>query len=64
LEKKEVIVLPLVGQDGFDSYHEMKRLGCWYFRKQEKRIRIGSIDRYLNNERVAFYEVDATSRNS
>jgi hypothetical protein len=28
LEKKEVIVLPLVGQDGFDSYHEMKRLGC------------------------------------
>ena len=32
------IILPKVGQDGFDSYHEKSRLGTRYF-KSWKRIR-------------------------
>jgi Domain of unknown function (DUF4861) len=58
-KKTEKIVLPQVGQDGFDSYHEMSDWGADIL-KAGKGIGIGSIDRYLNNERLHFYEVDST----
>lgn len=58
-KKTEAIVLPKVGQDGFDSYHEMSDWGADIL-KAGKGIGIGSIDRYLNNERLHFYEVDST----
>jgi hypothetical protein len=58
-KKTEAIVLPQVGQDGFDSYHEMSDWGADIL-KAGKGIGIGSIDRYLNNERLHFYEVDST----
>lgn len=58
-KKSEAIVLPKVGQDGFDSYHEMSDWGADIL-KAGKGIGIGSIDRYLNNERLHFYEVDST----
>ena len=58
-KKTEEMVLPTVGQDGFDSYHEMSDWGADIL-KAGKGIGIGSIDRYLNNERLHFYEVDAT----
>ena len=58
-KKTENIILPNVGQDGFDSYHEMSDWGSDIL-KAGKGIGIGSIDRYLNNERLHFYEVDST----
>jgi hypothetical protein len=58
-KKAEAIVLQQVGQDGFDSYHEMSDWGADIL-KAGKGIGIGSIDRYLNNERLHFYAVDAT----
>lgn len=58
-KKTEKIILPQVGQDGFDSYHEMSDWGSDIL-KAGKGIGIGSIDRYLNNERMHFYEVDST----
>jgi hypothetical protein len=58
-KKTEKIVLPQVGQDGFDSYHEMSDWGSDIL-KAGKGIGLGSIDRYLNNERLHFYEVDST----
>ncbi|WP_291102666.1 MULTISPECIES: DUF4861 family protein [unclassified Flavobacterium] len=58
-KKTEAIVLPQVGQDGFDSYHEMSDWGADIL-KAGKGIGIGSIDRYLNKERLHFYEVDST----
>jgi Domain of unknown function (DUF4861) len=58
-KKTEAIVLPQLGQDGFDSYHEMSDWGADIL-KAGKGIGIGSIDRYLNNERLHFYEVDST----
>ncbi|MGO4821409.1 MULTISPECIES: DUF4861 family protein [unclassified Flavobacterium] len=58
-KKTEEMVLPTVGQDGFDSYHEMSDWGADIL-KAGKGIGIGSIDRYLNKERLHFYEVDAT----
>jgi hypothetical protein len=58
-KKTEKIVLPQVGQDGFDSYHEMSDWGADIL-KAGKGIGIGSIDRYLNNDRLHFYEVDST----
>ena len=61
-KKTEAIVLPQVGQDNFDSYHEMSDWGADIF-KAGKGIGIGSIDRYLNNERLHFYEVDSTIAN-
>lgn len=53
------IVLPQVGQDGFDSYHIMSDWGADIL-KAGKGIGIGSIDRYLNKEKMHFYEVDST----
>jgi len=58
-KKTEKIILPQVGQDGFDSYHEMQDWGSDIL-KAGKGIGIGSIDRYLNKERLHFYEVDST----
>jgi hypothetical protein len=58
-KKTEKIVLSQVGQDGFDSYHEMSDWGADIL-KAGKGIGIGSIDRYLNKERLHFYEVDST----
>ncbi|MFV8326698.1 DUF4861 family protein [Flavobacterium sp. ZS1P14] len=58
-KKTEKIVLPQVGQDNFDSYHEMSAWGADIL-KAGKGIGIGSIDRYLNKERLHFYAVDST----
>jgi hypothetical protein len=58
-KKTEAIVLPKVGQDNFDSYHEMSDWGADIL-KAGKGIGIGSIDRYVNNQRLHFYEVDST----
>jgi hypothetical protein len=58
-KKTEANILPLVGQDGFDSYHNMQDWGSDIL-KAGKGIGIGSIDRYLNNEKLHFYEVDST----
>jgi len=58
-KKTEAIVLPKVGQDGFDSYHEMSDWGADIL-KAGKGIGIGSIGRYLDNQKLHFYEVDST----
>lgn len=58
-KKTTAIILPQVGQDGFDSYHEMQDWGSDIL-KAGKGIGIGSIDRYVNQERLHFYEVDST----
>ncbi len=59
-KKTETMVLPQVGQDGFDSYHEMSDWGADIL-KAGKGIGIGSIDRYMNKERLHFYKVAATN---
>jgi hypothetical protein len=53
------MILPKVGQDNFDSYHEMSDWGADIL-KAGKGIGIGSIDRYLNKEKLHFREVDST----
>lgn len=58
-KKTPAIILPKVGQDNFDSYHEMSDWGADIL-KAGKAIGIGSIDRYLNNEKLHFREVDST----
>ena len=58
-KKTEEMVLQQVGLDNFDSYHEMSDWGSDIL-KAGKGIGIGSIDRYLNNERLHFYAVDST----
>jgi hypothetical protein len=58
-KKTSDIILPKVGQDNFDSYHEMSDWGADIL-KAGKGIGIGSIDRYLNNEKLHFREVDST----
>lgn len=58
-KKTEAVILPQVGQEGFDSYHNMQDWGADIL-KAGKGIGIGSIDRYLNNEKLHFYEVDST----
>ncbi|MBE8726151.1 DUF4861 family protein [Flavobacterium hungaricum] len=52
-------ILPKVGQDNFDSYHNMSDWGADIL-KAGKGIGIGSIDRYLNKEKLHFREVDST----
>lgn len=59
-KKTETMILPQVGQDGFDSYHEMSDWGADIL-KAGKGIGIGSIDRYLNKERMHFHKVAATN---
>ena len=61
-KKTEAIILPKVGQDNFDSYHEMSDWGSDIL-KAGKGIGIGSIDRYLDNKKLHFYEVDSTIAN-
>lgn len=58
-KKTSEMILPIVGQDNFDSYHEMSDWGADIL-KAGKGIGIGSIDRYLNNEKLHFREVDST----
>ncbi|OXA78525.1 protein of unknown function [Flavobacterium aquidurense] len=58
-KKTSEMILPRVGQDNFDSYHEMSDWGADIL-KAGKAIGIGSIDRYLNNEKLHFREVDST----
>ncbi|MCV9927090.1 DUF4861 domain-containing protein [Flavobacterium sp. LS1R49] len=58
-KKTSAIILPQVGQDGFDSYHIMSDWGADIL-KAGKGIGIGSIDRYLDNKKLHFYEVDST----
>lgn len=58
-KKTSAMILPIVGQDNFDSYHEMSDWGADIL-KAGKAIGIGSIDRYLNNEKLHFREVDST----
>ncbi|GGD23996.1 DUF4861 family protein [Flavobacterium orientale] len=53
------MVLPKVGQDGFDSYHNMDEWGADIL-KVGKGLGIGSIGRMVNNEMNHFKEVDAT----
>ncbi|MCD0468894.1 DUF4861 family protein [Flavobacterium sp. JAS] len=61
-KKTSAIVLPQVGQDNFDSYHEMSHWGADIL-KAGKGIGIGSIDRYVNNEKLHFHQVDSTLAN-
>ncbi|WP_409416406.1 DUF4861 family protein [Flavobacterium sp. PS2] len=58
-KKTSEMILPIVGQDNFDSYHEMSDWGADIL-KAGKGIGIGSIDRYLDNKKLHFYEVDST----
>ncbi|MDQ6471715.1 DUF4861 family protein [Flavobacterium sp. LHD-80] len=58
-KKTSEMILPKVGQDNFDSYHEMSDWGADIL-KAGKGIGIGSIDRYLNKEKLHFREVDST----
>ena len=58
-KKTSAMILPIVGQDNFDSYHEMSDWGADIL-KAGKAIGIGSVDRYLNNEKLHFREVDST----
>lgn len=53
------MVLPQVGQDGFDSYHNMSDWGADIL-KVGKGLGIGSIGRMVNNEMQHFKEVDST----
>ncbi|REH01813.1 DUF4861 family protein [Flavobacterium aquicola] len=58
-KKTEAITLPQVGQDNSPSYHEMQDWGCDIL-NSGKGIGIGSINRYLNGEKLHFHEVDST----
>ncbi|MDN3673184.1 DUF4861 family protein [Flavobacterium branchiarum] len=58
-KKTSEMILPKVGQDNFDSYHEMSDWGSDIL-KAGKGIGIGSIDRYLDGKKLHFYEVDST----
>lgn len=58
-KKTPEMILPRVGQDNFDSYHKMSDWGADIL-QAGKAIGIGSIDRYLNNEKLHFREVDST----
>jgi hypothetical protein len=53
------IILPKVGQDGFDSYHQKSDWGMDIL-KAGKGLGIGAIGRFLNKEVLHFNEVDST----
>ena len=59
-KKTEEIVLPNVGQDGFDSYHEMSDWGADIL-KVGKGLGIGAIGRVVNGEMLHFNEVEKTT---
>ncbi|MFY0481408.1 DUF4861 family protein [Flavobacterium sp. PLA-1-15] len=56
----DTLVLPQVGQDGFDSYHKMDNWGADIL-KVAKGMGVGSIGRIINNEMYHFKEVEATN---
>ncbi|WP_035694622.1 DUF4861 family protein [Flavobacterium soli] len=58
-KKTDTLVLSQVGQDGFDSYHNMSDWGADIL-KVAKGMGVGSIGRILNNEMHHFKEVDST----
>ena len=55
----DTLVLSQVGQDGFDSYHELSDWGMDIL-KAGKSLGIGSIGRYVDNNVSHFNEVDST----
>jgi hypothetical protein len=55
----DTLVLPYVGLDGFDSYHEMAPWGMDIL-KVSKGLGVGSIGRYYGSEVLHFKEVDST----
>ena len=55
----DTIVLPKIGLDGFDSYHEKCVWGSDIL-KVGKGMGIGSIGRFVNNEVLHFNNVDST----
>ncbi|MCX2678396.1 DUF4861 family protein [Galbibacter sp. EGI 63066] len=59
-KKTDDMVLPNVGQDNFDSYHEMSDWGMDIL-KAGKSLGIGSIGRFKDGKVLHFEEVDATS---
>lgn len=59
-KKTEDIILPKVGQDGFDSYHLMADWGADIL-KVGKGLGIGSIGRYVNREVLHFNDVKKTT---
>ncbi|WP_435135871.1 DUF4861 family protein [Formosa sp. A9] len=56
----DTLELSHVGQDGFDSYHEMSDWGMDIL-KAGKSMGIGSIGRYVNNEVLHFNTVEETT---
>lgn len=58
-KKTDSIILPQVGQDGFDSYHEAQSWGQDIL-KVGKGLGIGSIGRLVENKVLHFKEVDST----
>lgn len=56
----DTLELYRVGQDGFDSYHEMSDWGMDIL-KAGKSMGIGSIGRYVNNEVLHFNTVEETT---
>src|SRR5690606_32595005 len=59
-KKVDSIVLPYVGQDGFDSYHEMSDWGLDIL-KAGKSLGIGSYGRFKDGKVLHFENVDATT---
>ncbi len=55
----DTLVLPKVGQDGFESYHHMSPWGMDIL-KAGKALGIGAIGRYHGNEVLHFNEVQST----
>ncbi|WP_434036468.1 DUF4861 family protein [Formosa sp. 4Alg 33] len=56
----DTLELSHIGQDGFDSYHELNDWGMDIL-KAGKSMGIGSIGRYVNNEVLHFNTVEETS---
>ncbi|PCJ93356.1 MAG: DUF4861 domain-containing protein [Flavobacteriaceae bacterium] len=54
------LILDRVGQDNFDSYHEMNPWGMDIL-KVGKGLGVGSVGRYINKEVLHFNNVDTTS---
>src|SRR5690606_9362535 len=58
-KKTDTMVLPQVGQDGFDSYHEMAPWGMDIL-KAGKSLGIGSYGRFMNDSVAKFRKVENT----
>ncbi|KAB5485736.1 MULTISPECIES: DUF4861 family protein [Flagellimonas] len=58
-KKVDSLVLPYVGQDGFDSYHEMSDWGLDIL-KAGKSMGIGGYGRFVNDSVVHFQKVGST----